>query len=375
MKIVFTGGGSGGHFYPIISVAQEIQNLVRAEKLIDPELYYLAPEPYNSGMLFDYNIRYKKVISGKQRLYKSILNFADKFKIIIGIFQAIWTVFWIYPDVIFSKGGFGSVPVVFAGRILGIPIIIHEADSVPGRANKWAGKFAKRIAISFPDAAEFFNKDKVAWTGNPVRNQIKTPAVEGGHEFLKFDKTTKTILVLGGSYGAEIINNIVLDTLPELLKKYQIIHQTGKHGFKSAKETSDLILVNSPHSDRYKIFPYLNDLAMRMSAGAADLVISRAGSTIFEIALWGKPSVLIPITESNGNHQRKNAYHYARSGAAVIIEENNLTPEIFLSEIERLFNRPELLAEMSDSAKDFAKPDAGRLIAREIIDTLIEHEK
>lgn len=374
MKIVFTGGGSGGHFYPIISVAQEILKLIEEQKLIDPELYYLAPEPYNQTMLFDHGIRYKKIYSGKQRLYKSFLNVIDKFKLAFGVLHAMWVVFWIYPDVIFSKGGWGSVPVVFAGRILGIPIIIHESDSSPGRANRWAAKFAEKVAISFPDAAVHFNENKVAWTGNPVREQIKNPAVEGGHQYLEFDKNIKTVFILGGSQGAELINNIVLDALPELVQKYQIIHQAGKKNFKSVNETSSLILKNSPFKDRYTVFDYLNDFAMRMSAGAADLVISRAGSTIFEIALWEKPSILIPITESNGNHQRKNAYHYARSGAAVVIEENNLTPDILISEINRLMSNKELTDEMSQAAKEFAKPDSGRLIAQEIIDTLVEHE-
>lgn len=374
MKIVFTGGGSGGHFYPIIAVAQQVRELVKEEKLIEPTLYFISPTPYNRGVLFDNKIIYKKVMSGKQRIYPSFLNFIDKFKISWGIIQALWVLFWIYPDIIFSKGGFGSIPVVLAGRILGIPIIIHESDSVPGRANSWAGKFANKIAISYPSSALFFNKNKVAWTGNPVREEISSISTEGGHEYLGFDKRTPTILILGGSLGSQFINNAILDVLPELIKKYQIIHQVGKENYKEMKETADLVLSNSPFADRYKIFDYLNDLGMKMAAGAADLIISRAGSTIFEIALWGKPSIIIPITESNGDHQRKNAYSYLSAKACIVIEENNLTPEILMSEIDRLLTQKSLLAEMSTAARNFARPEAGRLIAREIIDTLIKHE-
>jgi UDP-N-acetylglucosamine--N-acetylmuramyl-(pentapeptide) pyrophosphoryl-undecaprenol N-acetylglucosamine transferase len=374
MKIVFTGGGTGGHFYPIIAVAQEIRKLVREEKLIDPQLYFLAPNPYNKGILYDNQIAYRKIFSGKQRIYSSILNFVDKFKLAAGVIQAIWTVFWIYPDVIFSKGGWGSVPVVFAGRILGIPIVIHESDSAPGRANQWASKFADKIAVSYPDAANYFDKEKVAWTGNPVRDEIEKPAIEGGHEYLGFDRQTPTILILGGSSGAKFINDSIIDVLPDLTKKYQIIHQVGKKNYEEMKETSDLVLDNSNFKDRYKLFDYLNNLGMRMSAGAADLIISRAGSTVFEIAAWGKPSILIPITESNNDHQRKNAYNYLRQGGCVVIEENNLTPEILMSEIDRLFANKEMMKEMSEKAKGFYKPDAGRLIAKEIIDTLIKHE-
>jgi UDP-N-acetylglucosamine--N-acetylmuramyl-(pentapeptide) pyrophosphoryl-undecaprenol N-acetylglucosamine transferase len=375
MKIVFTGGQTGGHFYPIISVVQELRKIIREEHLIEPSMYFVAPDPYNRGVLFDNNITYKHVTSGKQRIYPSFLNFIDKFKLAFGVGEAIWKLFWIYPDVVFSKGGYGSVPVVFAAKFLHIPIIVHESDSAPGRANTWASKFAEKIAVSYPEAAHYFDEKKVAWTGNPVREEIKTPVLEGAHEYLKFDSQTKTLLILGGSQGAQIINNVIIDTLPTLVESYQIIHQTGKNNFKEVQETTALLLKNNPNVERYKCFAYLNDIAMKMSAGAADLIISRAGSTIFEIASWNKPSILIPITETNNDHQRKNAYHYAHSGACIVIEENNLTPEIFMAEINRLFARPQLLEEMKEGAKSFAKPEAGRLIARQIIDTLVSHEK
>ena len=375
MKIVFTGGQTGGHFYPIISIIQELRKIIREEHLIEPTMYFMAPDPYNRGVLFDNNIAFRRVMSGKQRIYASLLNFFDKFKIAFGVLEALWKLFWIYPDIVVSKGGYGSVPVVFAAKILRIPIIVHESDSAPGRANMWAGKFATKIAVSYQEAATYFDSKKVAWTGNPVRNEIKTPILEGAHEYLHFNPNLQTLLIVGGSQGAQLINNIIIDTLPTLVETYQIIHQTGKNNYKEVKETTDLLLKSSPYSDRYKCFPYLNDVALKMSAGACDLVVSRAGSTIFEIASWQKPSIIIPITETNNNHQRKNAYNYSRSGACVVIEENNLTPEIFIAEINRLFSRPELLEQMKEGAAQFRKPDAGRLIARQIIDTLVSHEK
>jgi len=375
MKIVCTGGQSGGHFYPIISVVQELRRVIREEHLIEPTIYFIAPDPYNKSLLFDLGIVYKRVMSGKQRVYPSFLNFLDKFKIAFGIAEALWKMFWIYPDIVFSKGGYGSVPVVFAAKILGIPVIIHESDSAPGKANLWASKIAKKIAISYPDAAHYFDEKKVAWTGNPVRDEIKVPVLEGAHQYLNFDPDIKTILILGGSLGSQIINNIVIDSISNLIEEYQIIHQTGKANYKEVNETTALLIKGNPNAGRYKCFPYLSDLAMKMSAGAADIVISRAGSTIFEIASWKKPSILIPITETNNDHQRKNAYYYARSGACTVIEENNLTPEIFTSEINRLFNKPELMKEMMISAKNFSKPEAAHLIAKQIIDTLLTHEK
>ena len=137
----------------------------------------------------------------------------------------------------------------------------------------------------------------------------------------------------------------------------------------------DVILEKSEHKDRYKPYDYLNALAMRMSSGAASMIISRGGSTIFEIANWGIPSIIIPITESNGDHQRRNAFNYARSGGAIVIEEENLEPNILLSEIERLITNPELLKKMSEGAKSFAKKDAAKVIAEEIINIGLTHEK
>src|SRR6185295_10926655 len=148
MKILFTGGGSGGHFYPIISVAEEIRTLSKEYRLITPQLYCMAPTPYNAAALFDNNIIYKKNYAGKLRIYFSILNFFDLFKTAWGIITSLLDVFMIYPDVVFGKGGYASFPVLFAAKILRIPVIIHESDTVPGRVNRWAAKFAYRVAIS-----------------------------------------------------------------------------------------------------------------------------------------------------------------------------------------------------------------------------------
>jgi UDP-N-acetylglucosamine--N-acetylmuramyl-(pentapeptide) pyrophosphoryl-undecaprenol N-acetylglucosamine transferase len=374
MKILFTGGGTGGHFYPIIAVAEAIKSYASKNKLIPPNLYFIAPDPYNRKILFDNQISYYQVPAGKMRLYFSVANFFDVLKTGVGILMAAWRVFWIYPDVIFSKGGYGSFPVVFVGHWLGIPVVIHESDSVPGRVNEWAGKFADRIAVSYPDAANYFNKEKVAWTGNPVRNEVALVSKEGAREFLDLEENIPVIFILGGSQGSKIINEAVVDILPQLVEKYQIIHQTGKTNYKEAKETGDLVLSNSQFARRYKPFDYMDDLAMRMASGSAHLIISRAGSTIFEIALWAVPSILIPITDSNGDHQRKNAYNYARSGAAIVIEEANLNKNILTEEIERIFSSSDHYNNMIDGAKSFAKPEAAETIAEEIINTALKHE-
>ncbi len=375
MKILFTGGGTGGHFYPIIAIAQKIRDIVYDDKLIEPDLYFMSVEPYNNRALLENKITFVQARAGKLRYHFSLANFTDPFKSLWGIFQALFKVYSIYPDVVFSKGGFASVPAVLAARLLRIPLVIHESDSRPGRANKWAGKFATKIALSYPDALQYFPKDKTAVTGNPIRKDITYPIKEGAREYLKLEEDLPILLVLGGSQGAQAINNVVIDLLPDLTKRYQIIHQTGKNNFADAQTRSQVLLEGTGRLDRYKAFPYLDDIATRMAAGAADLVISRAGSTIFEIATWGTPSIIIPIPETVSHDQRTNAFTYARSGACVVIEENNLSQSVLLSEIDRLFQHPDLLATMREKTKSFARPDAAQVIARELVDICIQHER
>lgn len=375
MKIVFTGGGSGGHFYPIIAVAESIEKISKENKLITPKLYFLSPNAYNPGLLYDHNIEYRKVTAGKMRRYFSIMNFFDLFKMAWGVFLAVLEVFNIFPDVVFSKGAYGSFPVVMAARILRIPVFIHESDTVPGRVNKWAGKFARRIAISYKEAASHFPADRVAYTGQPIIKEHLQTIENSAFEFFNLDQSIPTILVLGGSQGAEIINNAILDSLVDLLKDFQIIHQTGQNHFQVIKEAADSILLESKYRSRYKPFPYLNNLEMRMASGCSSLVISRAGSTIFEIASWGKPSIIIPITNSNQNHQVRNAFEYAESGACSVIKEENLKTHILISEIKRIILNDQTKNNMAEAAKNFFKPDAADLIAKEILSIAMSHEK
>ncbi|HMO78582.1 MAG TPA: UDP-N-acetylglucosamine--N-acetylmuramyl-(pentapeptide) pyrophosphoryl-undecaprenol N-acetylglucosamine transferase [Candidatus Paceibacterota bacterium] len=374
MKIVFTGGVTGGHFYPIIAVAEGIKDVCKKKKIIEPNLYFFSPDPYNKKLLFDNKISYVKIPAGKLRIYSSKKNISDLFITFWGVIKSLWELFWLYPDVVFSKGGSGSFPVTFAARILGIPVIIHESDCAPGRANIYASKFAKKIAVSYPEAANFFPQEKVAHTGNPIRKALKISLTDGAAEYLDLSPNIPIILILGGSQGAQIINEMILNGLPELIKKYQIIHQVGKNNFDEYEKVVKVLIKNPEHLKRYRIYPYLDDLAMKMSAGAANLIISRAGSTIFEISNWQKPSILIPITESQGNHQRKNAYIYARTGAATVIEEANLSDKILISEIDRILNNSEIQQSMIRGAKEFSKINAAETIAQEIILLAIKHK-
>lgn len=246
---------------------------------------------------------------------------------------------------------------------------------MPGRVNLFAGRFARRVAVSFAEAAQFFPKDKTAWMGHPIRQDVIYPAVRSeAQEYLKLDEKLPIIWVLGGSQGAQIINDVVIDTLPELVKNYQIIHQVGPKNLKDTQTRILGVLSDESSRGRFKPFGFMNGLDLKMAAGAADLIISRAGSTIFEIAAWGVPSIIVPITESNGDHQRKNAFAYARAGACTVIEESNFKPNILLFEIQKILNNPAKMADMKSSAKAFAKSDAAEKIAEEIIDIALEHE-
>ena len=374
MKIILCGGGSGGHFYPLIAVTEGIRDVIRERKLIQAKIFYLAPSPYNAGLLFDQEIEFHKIHVGKVRRYFSIQNAIDFIIAIFGFIETFFKVFFIFPDVIFSKGGFMSLPVVLAGKILGIPIIIHESDSVPGRANVWAGKFASKIALSYQEAGVFFDKNKIAWTGNPIRKDIILPISEGARDYLKLEDDIPVLLVQGGSLGAERINNTILDMLQDLVEDYQIIHQTGKLNFKTVNDTASVVLEDNGYKSRYHIFDYLDPLALRMSAGVANLVISRGGSTIFEIAAWGIPSIIIPISDTNGDHQRKNSFNYARSGGAIVIDESNLTPEVLMSEIKNILKSDTKIEQMKKGALSFAKTDAAYKIAEQIIDIAESHE-
>lgn len=374
MKILFAGGVTGGHFYPIIAVAKEIQEMSKREHTLPPELFFMSPTPYDSRVLFENNITYVYAPVGKLRRYFSIANFFDLFKTGIGVIKAIYSVFAIYPDVVFGKGGAGSFPALLAARLLRIPVVIHESDSKPGRVNAWAGKFADRIAVSYPEAASYFPEGKAVWTGLPIRESIMHPIKEGAYEFLKLDPTLPTILVLGGSQGAQKINEALIDSLPQLLEKYQIIHQTGEKNFKEVAGMVEVVLEGNPNIAHYKPFSYLNEMALRMAAGVASLVISRAGSSLFEIASWGIPAIVIPISEEISHDQTKNAFAYARSNAALAVEEKNLTPHLLFYEVNRLMQDEEKRRSMSEAAKAFHKGDAALKIAQVLFAIGQSHE-
>ncbi len=375
MKILFTGGGTGGHFYPIIAVAESIHVIVREQKLIPPELYYAAPDPYDRDMLTANQIKFVPTAAGKLRAYFSLLNITDFIKTSWGIIRSIARIFFLYPDVVFGKGGYTSFPTLLAARIFRIPVIIHESDAVPGRVNIWAGKFATKVAVSFAEAAKYFPADKIAHTGNPIRSAMRHTLSKGAAEFLHLEPNVPVIFFVGGSQGSTTINDALISALPQLVKNYQIVHQTGRANISEVAGRAKIVLEDNPHSSRYHPFDYMDDLSLGMVAGITALVVSRAGSTIFEIASWGKPSILIPLEGAASDHQTKNAFIYAGSGAATVIEQNNLSVNVLMEEIVRILENHTLSEKMSVAAKKFAQGDAARTIAQALIDVCVSHEE
>lgn len=371
MKILFTGGGTGGHIFPIIAIVRELKKTLPEKEL---NLYYIGPKDDFAFMLFSQEgVKTKRILAGKIRRYLGIksffLNILDIFKTLIGIFQAFFYIFFLNPDLIFSKGGYGSLPSVIAGTLLRVPIFLHESDIVPGLANKIVGKFAIEIFASF-ERTEFFPLSKMIVVGNPIRKELLNGSKERAKEIFGIQGEKKVILILGGSQGAERINNVILNILPELLKNFELLHQTGEKNFKNVKKEAEIILPDELKKFYHPV-PFLKENELREAYAISDLIISRAGSgAIFEIAAVGKPSILIPLPESAQNHQLKNAYAFAKNGACIVLEEANFTPHFFLEKIKNLFENPSVLEKMKESAKKFSKPEAGKIIASYLIEYL-----
>ncbi len=378
MRVVLVGGGSGGHFYPLIAVVEAIEDICKERRLIEPDFYYVGPAPFDSAALLEHEITYLPGSAGRMRRYPSLLNIVSLFQAGFGVIRSTMQLFRLYPDVVFSSGGYAAFPTLYAARVLHIPIIIYDADAIPGRVSLWSSKFSRWIAVAHPDSAMKFParvRDRIARVGHPIRKEIEAPTKEGGHEFLKLESMIPTIFIMGGSLGARAINDVILDALPELVADYNIIHQVGTANLVETSGIASVVLKDSRYKDRYKIFGLLNTLSLRMAAGIASLVIARAGSgSIFEIASWGIPAILVPIPEDVSHDQIENAFSYARAGGAVVIEQRNLTPHLLVAEIKRILGGQALQESMKAAARSYVRPDAARKIAAALLEITIEHE-
>jgi len=368
IRIVLAGGGSGGHIYPLLAVAESIQKWA-ADSGHDCAITYMGAKDSYADLFTKQGIAVKSIVSGKLRRYFSLMNFLDVPKFFIGFFEAIIKLYFIMPDVVFSKGGTGALPVVLAARFYRIPVAIHESDARPGLTNLVSSRFSQRIFLSFSSAAKYFDPSKTEVTGTPVRKELleNRNTKDAAREMLGFASSTPLVFIYGGSQGSARINNYILENLTELVKETQIMHQTGVANFPEVEKISRAVLLEASFKNRYQVVPYLTD-NLRTVFDAADLIISRAGSaTLFEIAAFGKPSILIPLPESANDHQRANAYVFGQSDAAVIIEESNLLPGIFMNEVKQILTDKDLQEKMSFAVKQFFIPDAADKIGEGIL--------
>lgn len=360
IRVVLTGGLSGGHTFPLIAVARAIRERAGAPVSF---LYLGSAGRFEDTSMSTEGIPMKSILSGKIRRYFSLMNIVDPFKIPIGFVQSLFHLFAYMPDAVFAKGGSVSVPVCLAAWTLRIPIVIHDSDAVAGRANRFLAGFASRIAIAYPSAQEFFPAGKTALTGNPVRQEILAGDARRAEGRFRLSPEKPVVLVLGGSQGARSLNRAVARILPELLPEAQVVHQVGETNYDEAVAFAGEIGVKAG-SDGYVPVPFLGpgDLADILSR--SDIVVSRAGAgSIAELAACGKTSILIPLPTAANDEQRKNAYDVARFGGALVLEEGNLGEHLFFSEIDGLLKNPSLRADMARKIRSFHNPEAANMIA------------
>jgi UDP-N-acetylglucosamine--N-acetylmuramyl-(pentapeptide) pyrophosphoryl-undecaprenol N-acetylglucosamine transferase len=372
MKIIFTGGGTGGHIFPIIALAREIKKLRP-----DFNFYYIGPkDDFSSFLLQKEGIKVKSILAGKIRRYwtsEAILkNFLDIFKIPIGFLQSLFYTFFLFPDFVFSKGGYGSLAASISGWIFLTPVMLHESDITAGLSNRIISRISVEVFTSFSvKETKGFSPEKIISVGNPVRKEILEGSKEEAERIFGLKKEKPVLFISGGSQGSRRINNMILDILDELLDSFQVILQAGEANFKEV-ENGASIMVSGPKKSDFHPFSFLSDNQMSQALAVSQIIIARAGSgSIFEIAAAGKPSILIPLKEAAQNHQVENAYAYQKTGACQVIEEKNLTPHFFLEKIRYLISQPEELEAMREAAKDFSRPRAAEIIAKYLTEYLV----
>ena len=327
-RVLMAGGGTGGHIYPLVAISEELAK-------ISPDI----------------QTKFISVLSPKWRRYFSILNFLDLFKIPVGLAQAFFKVWAYMPDVIVTTGGYAAFLPLLAGRIFLIPIIICDLDSVKGAVNHFFGKRAERIFVAYESTAQSYKAEKTEIVGYPIRSEVlqnfdKAEAVKS----FGFDGSKPVVFITTANQGAKIINDVISLGLFELTQIYHVIHQMGPKQFIEVSEKD------------YKTFAVMSAKEMALAYSACDVVVSRAGTVLFEIAAVGKPGIVIPLAGSAEDHQESNAREFAKYGG-IVIEEQNLSQHVLLQEIKDALEKKD---EISAKIKQFAKPSAAVRVAQEV---------
>ncbi len=347
-KIVLTGGGTAGHVTPNLALLPSLQE---AGFLIT---YMGSYDGIEKRLVEDFGIPYVGISTGKFRRYLDVKNLTDPFRVIKGYTEARKFLKEYRPDVVFSKGGFVSVPVVRAAASLKIPCIIHESDMTPGLANKLCFPVAKKICCNFPETYKMLPEEKAVLTGTPIRAELAQGNKLTGLEMCGFTANKPVIMVIGGSLGAMNVNKAVRDALPQLLEKYQVVHLCGK-------DKMDNLLLTTPG---YKQFEYLKTELKDIFA-MADIVISRAGANaICELLALRKPNILIPLPASSSRgDQLLNAASFESQGFSIVLHEDDLTTALLVDKVNELYeNRQRYFDAMEQSGQMDSIPTIMELI-------------
>lgn len=334
-KIVLTGGGTAGHVTPNIALLPKLKEL-------DYDIHYIGSyDGIEKKLIEEMGIPYYGISSGKLRRYFDIKNFTDPFKVIKGYSEAAKLMKQIKPDVVFSKGGFVTVPVVIAAHRKKIPTVIHESDMTPGLANKLCISSATQICCNFPETVSYLPEGKANLTGSPIRKELIEGSKIRAEKFCGFTSHKPTVLIIGGSLGAAAVNDAVRKILPKLLTKYNVIHLCGKDKLdESLKETQG-----------YAQFEYIKKELADLFA-LADIVISRAGANaICELLALKKPSILIPLPASaSRGDQILNANSFKKQGFSEVLEEEKITDELLYNTVETVYeNRGKYIQAMENT--------------------------
>lgn len=322
-KIVLTGGGTAGHVTPNIAL---IPRLLKEGY----EIAYIGSyDGIEKKLISDFDIPYTGISTGKFRRYLDVKNLTDPFRVIKGFGEARKFLKQYKPDVVFSKGGFVSVPVVRAAASLGIPCIIHESDMTPGLANKLCIPVAAKVCCNFPETLKMLPTGKAVLTGSPIREELAKGNKLAGLDLCGFTANKPVILVMGGSLGAANVNKAVREALPRLLENFQVVHLCGK-------DKVDNLLLNTPG---YKQFEYIKSELKDLFA-MTDVVISRAGANaICELLALKKPNILIPLPASSSRgDQILNAKSFEAQGFSIVIDEDDLTKELLVKKVHELYD-------------------------------------
>jgi UDP-N-acetylglucosamine--N-acetylmuramyl-(pentapeptide) pyrophosphoryl-undecaprenol N-acetylglucosamine transferase len=368
MKVIITGGGTGGHINPGVSIAKKIK-----EKHSDASVLFIGTEKGLERKMVPKEGFKIKFISVEGLNKKISVNTIKSMAVgVKGFLQANKIIKEFKPDIVIGTGGYVCGPVVLSAYLKGVPTIIHEQNAIPGVTNKLLSKFATKIAVSFKEAEKFFPKNKVFFTGNPVKDTIINLSREKSREVWGIDREKPVLFVVGGSRGAKNINNAIIDIIPRLAEEnIQLIFVTGENQYDETMKNIEKNKINIKNMKGIKIFPFIFN--MHDALGACDLIVSRAGATtLSELTAVGIPAILIPSPFVANNHQEYNAIALEENGAAILIKENQLKDNVLSDQILNIIKNKDTLHSMSVNSKKMAVIDAADNIYALVKEILVE---